>query len=149
MYYHPADLYYDLIKYETPFDVIADTKSCFYNLKAGFARDNKNLDNLKCEDLENLKLVKLPNQPWARRVSGTLGNDLANKYHDKAIIIATTKDNGNYLISLRAPKNKPFGAADICSQFATGGGREAAAGVNDLLKGELDKFVNKVQRYYG
>ncbi|MBK2279129.1 DHH family phosphoesterase [Francisella philomiragia] len=149
LYYHPADLYYDLIKYETPFDVIADTKSCFYNLKAGFARDNKNLDNLKCEDLENLKLVKLPNQPWARRVSGTLGNDLANKYHDKAIIIATTKDNGNYLISLRAPKNKPFGAADICSQFATGGGREAAAGVNDLLKGELDKFVNKVQRYYG
>ncbi|QUE30974.1 DHH family phosphoesterase [Francisella philomiragia] len=149
LYYHPADLYYDLIKYETPFDVIADTKSCFYKLKQGYENDSENLDSLDIQDFDELKLVKLPDQPWARRVSGTLGNDLANKYRDKAIIIATVKDNGNYLISLRAPKNKPFGAADICSQFATGGGREAAAGVNDLLKGELDKFVNKVQRYYG
>ncbi|WP_150464666.1 DHH family phosphoesterase [Francisella sp. XLW-1] len=149
LYYHPADLYHELIKYETPFDVIADKHSCFYKLKQGYEDDSKNLDNLDIEDFNKLKLVKLPNQPWARRVSGTLGNDLANKYRDKAIIIATTKDSGNYLISLRAPKNKPFGAADICSQFATGGGREAAAGVNDLLKGELDIFVNKVQRYYG
>ncbi|MEY8871489.1 hypothetical protein AB9G23_03465 [Francisella philomiragia] len=29
LYYHPADLYHELMKYETPFDVIADTKSSF------------------------------------------------------------------------------------------------------------------------
>ncbi|KFJ42265.1 DHH family phosphoesterase [Francisella philomiragia] len=149
LYYHPADLYHELMKYETPFEVIADKHSCFYKLRQDYENDSKNLDNLDIQDFDELKLVKLPDQPWARRVSGTLGNDLVNKYRDKAIIIATTKDNGNYLISLRAPKNKPFGAADICSQFATGGGREAAAGINDLLKWELDKFVNKVQRYYG
>lgn len=149
LYYHPADLYNELIKYETPFDVITDKHSCFYKLRQGYENDSKNLDNLDIQAFDKLKLVKLPDQPWARRVSGTLGNDLANKYRDKAIIIVTTKDSGNYLISLRAPKNKPFGAANICSQFATGGGREVAAGINDLLKGELDNFVNKVQRYYG
>ncbi|WP_150465524.1 DHH family phosphoesterase [Francisella sp. SYW-2] len=148
LYYHPADLYHELVRYETPFDVIADKHSCFYKLRDGYENDSKNLDNLDIQDFDNVKLVKLPNHPWARRVSGTLGNDLANKYRNKAIVIATIKDNGNCLISLRAPKNKPFGAADICSQFATGGGREAAAGVNSLLKEELDKFVSKVQRYY-
>lgn len=147
LYYHPADLYHELIKYETPFDVIADTESCFYKLREGFASDSKNLDNLDVHNFDNIKLVKLPNQPWARRVSGTLGNDLANKYRDKAIIIATAKDNSNYLISLRAPKIKPFGAADICSQFATGGGREAAAGINDFELerfGELVILINKL-----
>ncbi|MEY8871488.1 DHH family phosphoesterase [Francisella philomiragia] len=73
---------------------------------------------------------------------------MANQYRDKAIIIATAKDNGNYLISLRAPKNKPFGAADICSQFATGGGREAAAGINDLPIRLLDTLIQKVCMSY-
>ncbi|AJI74781.1 putative acetyltransferase [Francisella philomiragia subsp. philomiragia ATCC 25015] len=104
LYYHPADLYHELMRYETPFDVIADTKSCFYKLREGYENDSKNLDSLDIQDFESLKLIKLHNQPWARRVSGTLGNNLANKYHDKAIIIATVKENGNYLISLRAPK---------------------------------------------
>ncbi|MEY8717072.1 DHH family phosphoesterase [Francisella philomiragia] len=144
LYYHPADLYHELIKYETPFDVIADKHSCFYKLRQGYENDSKNLDSLDIQDFDELKLVKLPNQPWARRVSGTLGNDLSNKYRDKAIIIATTKDNGNYLISLRAPKIKSFGAADICSEFATGGGRESAAGVNDLPIEILDIFIQKV-----
>ncbi|MED7787540.1 DHH family phosphoesterase [Francisella sp. 19X1-34] len=148
LYYHPADLYYELIKYETPFDVVADKESCFYKLREGYANDIKSLDNFKCEDFNNLKLIKLPNAPWARRISGTLGNDLANKFRDKAIIVATAKNDDNYLISLRAPKTKPFGAASICSLFSTGGGRETAAGVNDLPSEMLDIFIKNVDSSY-
>jgi hypothetical protein len=40
------------------------------------------------------------------------------------------------------------GAGDICSQFATGGGRAAAAGVNALPKDQIDDFLETVEKYY-
>ncbi|QIV95575.1 DHH family putative phosphoesterase [Allofrancisella inopinata] len=148
LHYQPEDLYRELMKCDTPFEIIADKKSCFYVLKKGFEKDNENLEKLGIQELEYVNFVELPNEPWARRISGTLGNDLANRYRDKAIIVATQKENGNYLISLRAPKNNPKGASEICSQFSNGGGREAAAGVNDLLPSELTDFIKKVQSFY-
>ncbi|WP_445396773.1 hypothetical protein [Zobellella sp. An-6] len=51
--------------------------------------------------------------------------------------------------SLRAPKNNLYGAADFCSQFATGGGREGAAGVNALPEAELQELITATANKYG
>jgi hypothetical protein len=90
----------------------------------------------------------LPNQPWARRVSGVFSNDLTNDRPHRAHAVLTEKDNGNYLASVRAPLNNRVGAAALCRQFPTGGGREAAAGINDLPKEMLDQFIQSFEAQY-
>jgi hypothetical protein len=37
----------------------------------------------------------------------------------------------------------------VCSQFATGGGREAAAGINCLPVEELDQLIGALAAEYG
>ena len=60
----------------------------------------------------------------------------------------TQKSNGNYLISVRAPLNDKRGAAELCMQFPTGGGRAAAAGINDLPADSVDAFVEAFAQTY-
>ena len=58
------------------------------------------------------------------------------------------KSNGNYLISVRAPMTNKRGAAELCIQFPTGGGRAAAAGINDLPADQLPAFVDAFEQAY-
>jgi hypothetical protein len=53
-----------------------------------------------------------------------------------------TRKNGGYLVSVRAPLNNKSGADVLCRQFETGGGREAAAGINHLPENDLDRFLS-------
>jgi hypothetical protein len=90
----------------------------------------------------------LPNEAWARRVSGVYSNDLATGNPDRAHAVLTLKDNGNYLVSVRAPLSNKQGAAQLCMQFPTGGGRAAAAGINDLPAQSMDDFVAAFAQCY-
>ena len=87
-------------------------------------------------------MLLLPDEAWARRVSGVYSNDLTNQYPDRAHAVLTEKGNGNYLISVRAPLNQKKGADALCRRFATGGGRAAAAGINDLPAADLPRFTS-------
>jgi hypothetical protein len=60
----------------------------------------------------------------------------------------TEKPNGNYLVSVRAPINNKTGAVDLCRQFPSGGGRAAAAGINDLPADMFDSFVAALDAAY-
>ena len=60
----------------------------------------------------------------------------------------TEKSNGNYLVSIRAPLNNKTGADEICRQFPTGGGRKAAAGINDLPADMYDQFIDTFSSFY-
>lgn len=93
-------------------------------------------------------VVILPDEAWARRVSGVYSNDLANDNPDRAHAVLTQKANGNYLVSVRAPLNNKVGADEFCRQFPTGGGRAAAAGVNDLPGEELQTFIDGFGEFY-
>ena len=53
----------------------------------------------------------------------------------------TTLAGGGFLVSVRAPLAAPQGADRLCRQFATGGGRQAAAGINVLPPADYDRFV--------
>jgi nanoRNase/pAp phosphatase (c-di-AMP/oligoRNAs hydrolase) len=93
-------------------------------------------------------VVKLPNEPWARRVSGVLGNELANRNPAKACGIVTENADGSYLVSIRAPLNNRTGADELARQFPTGGGRKAAAGINALPPEQLDEFLSVVASFW-
>jgi hypothetical protein len=83
----------------------------------------------------------LPNAPWARRVGGVLANALARAEPAVAHALLTTLPHGGFLVSVRAPLIAPRGAERLCRQFVTGGGREAAAGINRLPAADYDQFV--------
>jgi len=154
LHFHPAELYQALINYPDPFALIAEKDSIFSELKTAYLADMAKAQVAKV--LNNNKLVKtivLDDAPWARRVSGVFGNDLANQSPDKAHIVITLNqveaaNEQTYTVSLRAPLNNKQGAGDICAQFPTGGGRAAAAGVNALPIDSLDEFIKVVEDYY-
>lgn len=160
LHFHPADLYRALLKYPDPFTLINEPDSLFWQLKSAYQLDMHKAQSAEviCEQV-SVKAIQLADESWARRVSGVLGNDLANQSPDRAHIVLTlnkrdesSADNDEYsptyTVSLRAPLNNKKGAGDICASFPTGGGREAAAGINALPGNQLDEFIEKVKNYY-
>ncbi|MCW8889327.1 MAG: DHH family phosphoesterase [Sedimenticola sp.] len=146
----PDRLYLSLMAYDDPLEVVSDPASCFQQLNAGYLED---LDRAGRErpafSTEAVEIVVLPNESWARRVSGVLGNQLANANADKAHAVMTPSSKGGYVVSVRAPLNNRTGADQLCSQFPSGGGRQAAAGINHLPLSEFDHFASVMQKMYG
>ncbi|GGW58703.1 DHH family phosphoesterase [Alishewanella tabrizica] len=149
LFFPPAELYRLLMQYESPFAVVDDPLSPYAQLEKGYNSDlaqARHASPLLNDD--TVLAVHLADEPWARRISGTLGNILAAENRRKAIVIATTNQDGSLTISLRAPKENPFGAAEVCGQFVTGGGREGAAGINNFPSSSLSYFLNTVSEFY-
>jgi hypothetical protein len=92
--------------------------------------------------------VLFPNEAWARRSSGVFSNELANGSPARAHAVITQRADGTYLVSVRAPLLNKTGASELCSRFPTGGGREAAAGINNLPADQLDLFVSTFTDFY-
>ena len=150
LHFHPATLYKSLLKYTSPFDVIEDVNSPFHLLKDAYKQDmDKALAVTPFYHSQVLSLVELADAPWSRRVSGVYGNKLANQNSDSAHGVFTENSDGSYTVSLRAPLSNKQGAGDICSQFDTGGGRAAAAGINKLPRADIARFTQAVESYYG
>jgi hypothetical protein len=94
-------------------------------------------------------VFELPCEAWARRISGVFGNELANLSPELAHGVLTLNANlADYTVSVRAPLNNRVGADEICSSFPTGGGRKAAAGINQLPKGDVAKFTQVLSDFY-
>lgn len=154
LHFHPADLYEALLKYPDPFSLINEEGSLFWQLKTAYIEDMAKANESEVlSDSVTVKTIMLEDAAWSRRVSGVFGNELANQSPDKAHIVvtlnkATADEEANYTVSLRAPLNNKQGAGDICAQFATGGGRAAAAGVNVLPQSKLTTFIETVESYY-
>ena len=149
LHFHPASLYQSLLKYESPLDVIADKASPFSQLQQAYQSDMAKALAVQVDHRSSLLSVYLlPNAAWARRIGGVYGNLLANQGPDSAHAVLTENADGSYLVSLRAPLSNKQGAGDICSQFFTGGGRAAAAGINNLPMEKLSSFIDSVERFY-
>ncbi|MDK9737717.1 DHH family phosphoesterase [Vibrio sp. D404a] len=150
LYIPPAELFSMLMEYQSPFDLKEDLSSPFYVLKTGYEADSANLAKLRpIADSEIAEVYELPCEPWARRISGVFGNNLANQSPDKAHAVLTLNQNQqDYTVSVRAPLNNRTGADEVCTQFATGGGRKAAAGINQLPNQEKTAFIETLTRFY-
>ena len=149
LHFDPAALYRLLLNYSSPFDVIADPSSPFPILQSAYQMDlEKALAIPSQYQSDLLSIFELPDKPWSRRISGVYGNLLANQQPNSAFAVLTQNAQQNYLVSLRAPLNNKQGAGDICSQFESGGGRAAAAGINNLDKDQLTRFIDIVEAHY-
>lgn len=149
LHFKPEALYDLLRTYTNPLDFIRDSRESFEKLETGYHSDMSSAGNTPAERAtEHTAVFMLPNQAWARRVSGVFSNNLTNNNPHRAHAVLTEKDNGNYLASVRAPLNNKTGASQLCRQFPTGGGREAAAGINDLPKQMLPEFIDTFEKQY-
>jgi len=149
LHFAPKELYKLVCEYKNPLDFITDSNQHFERLETGYNEDFSSVHSLTpLRANESSAVFMLPDYPWARRVSGVFSNDLTNKHPDRAHAVLTEKSNGGYLVSVRAPLVNKHGASKLCSQFPTGGGREAAAGINDLPADQLNQFIDKFEQTY-
>ena len=148
LHFDPKDLYLKLYDAQGPLDFVHNSPD-FEKLSTGYREDMAMAEALQpLHQKETSAVYSLPDQAWARRVSGVYSNDLATANPGRAHAVLTLKDNGNYLISVRAPMKNKQGAAELCMQFPTGGGRAAAAGINDLPQDSLQAFVDAFEQAY-
>lgn len=146
LHFPPEVLYQQLVKYQNPLDFIAAENSCWPTLHQGYLEDMAHgLGQEPMLDEGNIVVIRLPAEPWSYRVNGVLGNDLANQYPDKAIAVITEQDELHFAVSVRAPLNNRTGADELVRQFPTGGGRKAAAGINQLPIELLEPFIEAMR----
>ena len=149
LHFEPAALYQKLSPFPDPLTFISEAKEVFLLLEQGYKQDMASAATIKPQhESSSAAIFILPNETWARRVSGVYSNDLANTSPERAHAVLTEKADGTYLVSVRAPLNNKTGADEICRQFPTGGGRKAAAGINDLPEAKLGDFINTLDRFY-
>jgi hypothetical protein len=149
LHFHPADLYREFVKFEDPLELIESEPLAWQKLRDGYEADMAGglAAPIMAENASSI-VVKLPDEPWARRVSGVLGNELANRNPDKACAIVTETAEGSYLVSIRAPLNNRIGADEVARQFPSGGGRKAAAGINELPADQLKTFLDAMASFW-
>lgn len=149
LHFTPEALYRAVSMHAHPLGFINDSRADFDKLESGYRDDMARAGALEAEFAsESVAVYILPDQPWARRVSGVYSNDLANQMPSRGHAVLTVKANGNYLISVRAPLTNKVGADELCRRFPTGGGRAAAAGVNDLPAEQLTNFIEQFNQFY-
>ncbi|HXH72850.1 MAG TPA: DHH family phosphoesterase [Mariprofundaceae bacterium] len=141
LHMHPADLYRAVEPYADPFAFIAGAEA-YRLLDAGFQSDMAEARKLGPEVEEAAIAVHIqPDTAWSRRVSGVFANELARAAPNRAHALLTALPGGGYRVSVRAPLNDPAGADQLCMKFPSGGGRKAAAGINELPASRLDDFI--------
>lgn len=137
----PDALFRRLHPYADPLEFIA-SDTTFNQLESGYREDMAKAQTLRPElESERNGLYLLPAQPWARRVSGVLANQLAQSAPGRAHALLTRLPDGGFVVSVRAPLQRREGADALCRSFPGGGGRKAAAGINRLTDESYDAFV--------
>jgi len=150
LFFHPADLFSECVKYESPFDFISDNTAVFKTLENGYQQDMAAAKlQQPIHQTSSVAAIRLPNETWARRVSGVYSNELSNKFPQRAHVLLTQKEEGDFLVSIRAPQSQLEGADEVASQFDTGGGRKGAAGINALPESQIPKLLDIMEQRYG
>lgn len=143
LFFAPQDLYRAVEPFVDPV-AFCQQSDVLARLRAGYQADMDAA--LRYEPVRNTpagRIIELPPEPWARRVSGVFSNRKAQEEPDLAHGLLTLNPDGSYRVSIRAPLNKKRGADVLCRSFPTGGGRAAAAGINSLPHDQLEIFFNQ------
>ena len=139
--FHPRELHLKIRPYRDPAE-FAVSDPAFARLWAGYQEDRAHAAVVKPAAVAGAAvLYVLPDAKWARRVNGVLANQLARTAPRRAHAVAVPTAGGTFMVSVRAPLERPKGAAALCLQFPSGGGREGAAGINALPAAELERFT--------
>ena len=140
LYFPPKNLFLSLQPFEDPFEFIQISNELI-QLHEGFQNDMSKAVGKKVFRQSSVgRIFYFPNASWSRRVSGVFSNQVAREAPEIAHAILVERKNGNFLVGVRAPIKRPFGADTLCRKFS-GGGRAAAAGINNLTKVRVEDFI--------
>ena len=147
--FHPVDLFGLVQPYSDPLDFIKNENG-YADLLAQYEDDMARAANLRAEsDSGAAALFLLPNEGWARRTVGVMGNDLAKQFPERAHALLVDMGDDHYRVSVRAPYQRKSGADELCRRFPGGGGRKAAAGINALARDSLAQFTAQFEQQFG
>ncbi|MBF0287980.1 MAG: acetyltransferase [SAR324 cluster bacterium] len=144
----PTILYGSISAYPVPWGFCEDSKT-FLDLKTGYAQDMENVKSYSpIIDSTAGSVYCFPAEPWSLRVAGVFSNSIARDQPESAHALLVANGDGSYLVSVRSPLNNPTGADVLCREFATGGGRKAAAGINQLPDADVEKFFERFESVF-
>lgn len=149
LYFHPASLYSALKPFADP-RVFLAASPALAELRKGFRADLTQARRLQpFWESPGGVAFRLPDQPWCRRVAGVYINEKAREDCGRAHALLVENGDSTLLVSLRAPLDRRTGADTLCRAFPTGGGRPAAAGINELPGEMLPDFLKAYAETYG
>lgn len=149
LHFDPAALAVRMQPYADPLQFIEQEREVFETLQTGSREDFARAEATRPEiKTDQVAVYLFPAEAWARRVSGVFSNHLATANPDRAHALLTELPQGGYIVSVRAPLNNKRGADELCRRFPTGGGRKAAAGINELPADMYDEFVAAFKSIY-
>jgi len=147
LHYHPADLFEIVNRYRDPRDFV-EGEPVFDALRHALADD---LDRVRAvapsAASAHAALYVLPDVAWSRRIHGLFANELARHQPSRAVAMLVAR-HGGYTVSVRAPIERPRGADALCLKFESGGGRQAAAGINWLPEADYPRFQSEFSKAF-
>ncbi|MFK8114791.1 MAG: DHH family phosphoesterase [Rubripirellula sp.] len=148
LFFPPDQLYRKVQPYQDPFEFIASDQT-FQVLQNGYDGDMQRAKSIEpTVDAAKCALFVFPEESFSRRVSGVYSNQLARDNPNRAHALASRLPSGDYLVSVRAPLSTKSGADELCRKFPTGGGRKAAAGINQLPADQLQAFSDTFEAQF-
>ncbi|NHL66845.1 acetyltransferase [Burkholderia ambifaria] len=145
LHFDPAVLADAMLPCADPFDFVRDTP-VFAALRDGYRDDMARACALvPLRDVPGATLIRMPDQPWARRVSGMLANERMRNAPHAALAVLSPRAQGGFVVSVRVPDGRPLCADEFCRGFPTGGGRKRAGGINHLPEAEFDAFAERFE----
>lgn len=140
LHFPPDQLYRHLQPHETSWSFIHES-TALPQLREGHREDQSKARALSPEvETSAGRVFRLPNEPWCRRVVGVFSNRMARERPELAHAVFVKTGRGTFVVSVRAPLERPQGADTLCRKF-DGGGRSGAAGINALPDAEVDRFL--------
>lgn len=141
LFYPPDELYRQVSEYRDPLVFHAESPA-LKALRLGYEDDMFLAQGFQpVQESDHGRIFLLPDAPWARRVAGVFSNTLARQAPGKAHGLLMPNSDGTLRISVRAPLDNPTCADQLCRRFPTGGGRAAAAGINNLPREQAAEFM--------
>ena len=148
LFFSPEDLYCQVRPYVNPLVFYAESPA-LQTLSEGYRTDmERAASHAPIHQDASGRVYQLPAEPWARRVAGVYSNTLARQEPGLGHVLMSANEDSTLRISVRAPLDNRTGADVLCRQFPTGGGRAAAAGINELPPEQLDAFIKAFSRQF-
>lgn len=149
LHFHPASLFQAMLHFTDPRQAY-DSSPELAVLVAGYTSDKEHTTTLMPESVTPTTAVYLlPDAAWARRVIGIWANDLSQMYPERAHLILCPDGEGYFSISVRAARTTPYGASAFCRRYPEGGGREAAAGINQFPESRVTELIADFEQTFG
>ena len=149
LHFDPAYLAEMIRPFEDPIDFV-ENASIYSILEQGYRDDMERMRSLKpVWDSGGASVFMLPGEPWAKRAVGEFANKRIVDFPAKALAVLSPKASGGFSASVRIPIDCTKGADTFCLQFATGGGRPLAAGINHLPESDVDRFIHQFDAELG